>query len=30
MTVHVTGDGRLTQYPPDRQPPAVWHLNTLH
>ncbi|WP_055525916.1 family 20 glycosylhydrolase [Streptomyces graminilatus] len=26
MTVAVTGDGRLAQYPPDQHPPAVWHL----
>ncbi|WP_105969742.1 family 20 glycosylhydrolase [Streptomyces geranii] len=30
MAVHVTGDGRLVQYPPDQQPPAVWHLPALH
>ncbi|NGO09408.1 family 20 glycosylhydrolase [Streptomyces sp. HC44] len=28
MAVHVTDDGRLVQYPPDRQSPAVWTLNT--
>lgn len=27
MTVSVTDDGRLAQYPPDRRTPAVWHLN---
>lgn len=26
MTVSVTEDGRLVQYPPDRRTPAVWHL----
>ena len=26
MTVSVTDDGRLVQYPPDQHPPAVWHL----
>jgi hexosaminidase len=26
MTVSVTDDGRLVQYPPDRRTPAVWHL----
>ncbi|WP_225858663.1 family 20 glycosylhydrolase [Streptomyces albicerus] len=26
MAVHVTGDGRLVQYPPDQQPPAIWTL----
>lgn len=26
MAVHITDDGRLVQYPPDRQPPAVWTL----
>ncbi|MDQ1024124.1 hexosaminidase [Streptomyces umbrinus] len=26
MAVHVTDDGRLVQYPPDQQPPAVWQL----
>ncbi|KUO06636.1 family 20 glycosylhydrolase [Streptomyces caeruleatus] len=27
MTVSVTDDGRLAQYPPDQHPPAVWHLS---
>jgi hexosaminidase len=26
MAVHVTDDGRLVQYPPDQQRPAVWQL----
>ncbi|MEU9960618.1 family 20 glycosylhydrolase [Streptomyces sp. NPDC050982] len=26
MAVHVTDDGRLVQYPPDQQSPAVWQL----
>jgi hexosaminidase len=26
MTVSVTDDGRLAQYPPDQRTPAVWHL----
>ncbi|MFG2550312.1 family 20 glycosylhydrolase [Streptomyces sp. NPDC048581] len=26
MTVSVTDDGRLVQYPPDLRTPAVWHL----
>ncbi|MFE5812225.1 family 20 glycosylhydrolase [Streptomyces sp. NPDC056479] len=26
MTVSVTDDGRIAQYPPDRRTPAVWHL----
>ncbi|MFD3313133.1 family 20 glycosylhydrolase [Streptomyces sp. NPDC058694] len=26
MSVHVTDDGRLVQYPPDQQRPAVWQL----
>ncbi|WP_328499088.1 family 20 glycosylhydrolase [Streptomyces sp. NBC_00414] len=26
MAVHVTDDGRLVQYPPDQQRPAVWRL----
>ncbi|MCF1594679.1 family 20 glycosylhydrolase [Streptomyces muensis] len=26
MTVSVTDDGRLAQYPPDQRMPAVWHL----
>ncbi|MEV0224119.1 family 20 glycosylhydrolase [Streptomyces sp. NPDC050704] len=26
MAVHVADDGRLVQYPPDQQPPAVWTL----
>ncbi|MGI5460044.1 family 20 glycosylhydrolase [Streptomyces sp. CA-249302] len=29
MAVNVTDDGRLVQYPPDRDTPAVWHL-TAH
>ncbi|MET9850358.1 hypothetical protein, partial [Streptomyces ossamyceticus] len=24
MAVHITADGRLTQYPPDQRPAAVW------
>ncbi|QOV33880.1 family 20 glycosylhydrolase [Streptomyces ferrugineus] len=28
MTVSVTDDGRLVQYPPDRRTPAVWHLSS--
>jgi hexosaminidase len=27
MAVRVAADGRLVQYPPDQQPPAVWTLN---
>ncbi|WLW50506.1 family 20 glycosylhydrolase [Streptomyces sp. YU58] len=26
MALTVTDDGRITQYPPDQRPPAVWHL----
>ncbi|MEV4037930.1 family 20 glycosylhydrolase [Streptomyces umbrinus] len=26
MAVHVTDDGRLVQYPPDQQSPAIWQL----
>ncbi|WP_028799822.1 family 20 glycosylhydrolase [Streptomyces sp. 142MFCol3.1] len=26
MTVHVTGEGRLRQYPPDQQQPTTWTL----
>ncbi|MFJ9537397.1 family 20 glycosylhydrolase [Streptomyces sp. NPDC101225] len=29
MALSVSDDGRLVQYPPDRRPPAVWHL-TAH
>lgn len=28
MALSVAGDSRLVQYPPDRHPPAVWHLTT--